>query len=323
MTTPLLPVDYFNGDADGLCALQQLRLTEPGPNVLVTGVKRDIHLAGHCLPPPGSRVTILDVGFKTNRRDVERMLEQGCTVRYFDHHKPGEIPTHPRLEVHIDEDPKVCTSLIMDRHLGGAHRAWAVVGAFGDNMRASATAAAAELGLTDQALDKLRLLGELLNYNGYGEDLADLHFHPADLFRHLHPFDDPLEFLAQSPQAQTLAEGYEADLKEADGRAPDLDEAVGRVFRYPGEAWARRVMGVQANRLANEKPDGATALCVDNADGSLRISIRAPLNRPQGAGDLCGQFPTGGGRAGAGGINALPPSDYPRFLEAFRAAFPQ
>ena len=36
--------DVFNGDADGLCSLQQIRLAEPADSVLVTGVKRDIAL---------------------------------------------------------------------------------------------------------------------------------------------------------------------------------------------------------------------------------------------------------------------------------------
>ena len=37
--------DVFNGDADGICALTQLRLAEPRPTAtLVTGVKRDIDL---------------------------------------------------------------------------------------------------------------------------------------------------------------------------------------------------------------------------------------------------------------------------------------
>ncbi|MGB5082223.1 MAG: acetyltransferase, partial [Burkholderiales bacterium] len=35
-------VDVFNGDADGLCSLRQLRLAEPAESQLVTGVKRDI-----------------------------------------------------------------------------------------------------------------------------------------------------------------------------------------------------------------------------------------------------------------------------------------
>ena len=37
-------IDVFNGDADGLCALRQLRLAEPAASELVTGVKRDIAL---------------------------------------------------------------------------------------------------------------------------------------------------------------------------------------------------------------------------------------------------------------------------------------
>ena len=36
--------DVFNGDADGLCALHQLRLEAPLDSVLITGVKRDIAL---------------------------------------------------------------------------------------------------------------------------------------------------------------------------------------------------------------------------------------------------------------------------------------
>jgi hypothetical protein len=36
--------DAFNGDADGICALHQLRLADPQEAILVTGVKRDIAL---------------------------------------------------------------------------------------------------------------------------------------------------------------------------------------------------------------------------------------------------------------------------------------
>ena len=37
--------DVFNGDADGICALIQLRLAEPADTTLITGVKRDTALA--------------------------------------------------------------------------------------------------------------------------------------------------------------------------------------------------------------------------------------------------------------------------------------
>ena len=37
----MLYIDVFNGDADGVCALHQLRLHNPQESRLVTGVKRD------------------------------------------------------------------------------------------------------------------------------------------------------------------------------------------------------------------------------------------------------------------------------------------
>lgn len=37
--------DVFYGDADGICALIQLRLAKPCESTLVAGVKRDIALA--------------------------------------------------------------------------------------------------------------------------------------------------------------------------------------------------------------------------------------------------------------------------------------
>ncbi len=33
----------FNGDADGICALHQLRLRKPLRSLLITGVKRDVN----------------------------------------------------------------------------------------------------------------------------------------------------------------------------------------------------------------------------------------------------------------------------------------
>ena len=39
--------DVFNDDADGLCALTQLRNAQPLEAELVTGVKRDINLLKH------------------------------------------------------------------------------------------------------------------------------------------------------------------------------------------------------------------------------------------------------------------------------------
>jgi hypothetical protein len=167
----------------------------------------------------------------------------------------------------------------------------------------------------------LQTLGELINYNGYGERLADLHLAPDALYRAIQPYAEPLDFFHEAPEAEVLREGFAGDLARAEGLAPLLDGPAGRVFRYPGEPWARRIMGVISNRMANDAPERATATVVDNPDGTLRISVRAPLTRPRGADELCRRYPSGGGRAGAAGVNALPPDALARFLDDFQAVF--
>ncbi|WP_363153578.1 hypothetical protein [Thiobacillus sp.] len=54
-------IDVFNGDADGLCALHQLRLADPADSELVTGPKRDISLLKRVQAHAGDRITVLDI----------------------------------------------------------------------------------------------------------------------------------------------------------------------------------------------------------------------------------------------------------------------
>ena len=89
--------DIFNGDADGICALHQLRLEEPRAAVPVTGAKREIALVERVEAEGGDELTVLDVSFRTNARAVTRALERGARCRYFDHHQAGELPRHPNL----------------------------------------------------------------------------------------------------------------------------------------------------------------------------------------------------------------------------------
>ncbi|MBI3994215.1 MAG: acetyltransferase [Candidatus Lambdaproteobacteria bacterium] len=314
-------IDVFNGDADGICALHQLRLAEPAAARLVTGVKRDIRLLTRLGAVRDAALVVLDISLAENRDDLLGLLARGCHVRYFDHHFAGEIPRHPALEAHIDPAPSVCTSLIVDSVLGGVHRPWAVTAAFGDNLGESAREAAQGLGYGDAQLGELRLLGELLNYNGYGAAIEDLHYPPDELYRAVAPYAEPLAFFHEAPEARRLRAGYEADLQAATALRPLLASPAACVVRFPAEPWARRVMGVYANHLANASPRRATSIVVDNEDGSLRISVRAPKARPQGADALCRRFPTGGGRAGAAGINALDAAQLPAFLAAFEQAY--
>lgn len=313
--------DVFNGDADGICALLQLRLAEPREAQLITGVKRDIQLLERVPAASGDRVTVLDVSMAKNRTDLERLLDAGAAVFYADHHDAGGAPPrHENLTALINEAPNTCTAMIINGHLRGRFAAWAVVGAFGDNLRKSALHLAETLNLTAEQTEKLENLGIYLNYNGYGETIEDLHFPPGQLFELMRPFEHPLEFIegAGRDNFVRLEQGYLADMTSAQAIEPAVCDANTAAFVFPNAAWARRVSGVYSNDLVNRYPDRAHAVLTEKNNGNYLISVRAPLNNKTGAVDLCKQFPTGGGRAAAAGINDLPADQYDTFIARFQ-----
>ena len=89
----------------------------------------------------------------------------------------------------------------------------------------------------------------------------------------------------------------------------------------PDEPWARRVSGVYSNDLTNLNPTRAHAVLSEKSNGNYLVSVRAPLSNKKGAAALCMQFPSGGGREAAAGINDLPEAMLPTFLQAFEDAF--
>ena len=316
--------DAFNGDADGICALIQLRLDEPRQSALVTGVKRDIALLTSIDGTEGDRVTALDISMEKNIEPLQRLLQAGAEVLYVDHHFAGDIPEHPKLEALINTASEVCTSLLINGRLKGRYAAWAVTGAFGDNLANSARAAAKAADLDDKVLGALERLGTYINYNGYGPTLDDLHFEPAELYRKLVEFKHPLDFIEQDKSTfEKLENGYRDDMQKASSIAPSHREDAAAVFMFPDAAWSRRVSGVFSNELVNQHPDRSHAVVTQSQDGSLLISVRAPLNRREGADEICRQFPTGGGRKAAAGINALPADQLPAFIDVFSRFYRQ
>jgi hypothetical protein len=311
--------DIFNGDADGLCALHQLRLVDPRAATLITGAKRDIALLARVTAQPGDELTVLDVSLDANREALLGALRAGARVRYFDHHFAGEIPHHPLLEAHIDPSAALCTSLIVDQHLGGRHRAWAVAAAFGDNLHAEAYSAAAGLGLRHDEIETLRELGECLNYNAYGRNLADLHFHPAQLYLRMQPYTDPLAFCSHAPELDTLRRASAGDMEQALALPTEEvgDDAV--VVFMPEAAWSRRVAGTFANELSRRHMDRTVALLVRSGAG-YQVSLRAPERGGSEMHLLAQQFETGNGRARSAGIQFLPDPDVARLLALLRSA---
>lgn len=318
---PPLAYDVFNGDADGLCALHQLRLAEPRDALCITGVKRDIALLRHVPCEPGIDVTVLDVSLDANIDALRRLLDGGARVMYFDHHSARQAFEHPQLQLVWDESPQVCTSVIVDRMLGGRYRPWAIAAAFGDNLDTTARRLAVAHGLAEHEIAVLATLGRLLNYNAYGESLDDLHMRPDALYRELHLFADPLEFVAASGCFAQLEHGYWQDLSHADAIEPYRSSPECAVYLLPDAPWARRISGTFANLLAAQSRDKSFAVLNERRDGACCVSVRSAQPDALAAHVLCDRYDGGGGRRAAAGINALPDASIDAFVDAFFSYF--
>lgn len=316
-----LNFDVFNGDADGICALLQLRLAQPCESILITGVKRDISLLKQVNANSGDRVTVLDISLDKNRQPLLDLLNNQVDVFYVDHHQSGEIPIHPNLQALIDTDANKCTSLLVDRFLNYRFTPWAITAAFGDNLSQTAILVAQERNFVGEQIKDLEQLGICLNYNSYGSNVADLHFAPDELYRCISGYESPLDFIADRKDIfQQLQEGYAYDFAQAEQTIAEFQNEKVAVFILPDAKWARRVSGVWGNDLANRFPGRAHAVLTHNLQGCFTVSVRAPLNHKIGADILCAQFPGGGGRKAAAGINCLPYESLNKFIERFAAS---
>ena len=314
--------DVFNGDADGLCALVQVRLANPQISKLVTGVKRDIQLLDNLTVTQQDVVTVLDISLKKNRDGLVAILQQGAQVLYVDHHETGDIPICANLTTIINTAPTTCTSLLVDEYLNGKYRAWALVAACGDNLLPQAEQLAKTLDITTTQFEHLKKLGICLNYNAYGHSGADLHFAPDELYKHLVQYASPLDFLIDKADIfEQLQAGYATDLELAQSTKPEYQDDKICVYILPDEAWARRINGVMGNDMANLNPQRAHAVLTYNAQGAYQVSVRAPIANKQGADELCGLFKTGGGRKSAAGINHLPLEALVDFIAAFKKQY--
>lgn len=311
--------DVCNGDADGLCAVRQWRLHDPSAARLITGLKRDIALLQQVPCVAASEVLVCDLSVQRNRPALDRLLDAGARVRWFDHHWSAEVPVHDRLDAHLDFSHEVCTSLLVDRYLGGRFRAWALVGAYGDELTAVADRLGAASGLGPLQRAVLRRLGLAINYNAYGEDASDVCITPAALYERLARHTSPWTLLRDEPVIHDIEACRRRDFRLAMGIQPHWQSAQARVVVLPSAAWSRRVSGFLANALAAVHPEQAQAVLTERPDGHYRVSVRAPRASPLGAHRLCQAF-GGSGRAAAAGIDALPPDALGPFVNALSQA---
>mgnify|MGYP001577941793 FL=1 len=276
----------FNGDADGICSMVQWGLVHGIDGQTVTGVKRDIELLEKINPGPGDEIIVMDISLARNHQRASQMVQDGIKITWFDHHLPGE--KIEGVETNINTAAEVCTARIIESYLG-VESDWAQVALHGDGLSSYS------------AKPEFKELGELLNYNGYGADLSDLHFHPNELLNLCLESETPSNFML-TPTFQTLQQGFANDMSHVDS----IVEADG-IYLLPDEAWARRVVGVMAHRINSEGP-GPHVIAIDKGE-TLQVSLRGQ----SGIGELCSLF-GGGGRATAGGIDALPKGEIPALM---------
>ena len=309
-------VDVFNGDADGILSLVQLRLAKPKESVLVTGVKRDIELLAKVDIDEASSVTVLDISMEKNSEALGSLLAANKQVFYVDHHRCGDIPESDHLHAIVDLDANTCTALLVNDYLNDAYYLWAIAAAYGDNMINSANVLADKHQVNEQDRAFLKQLGIYINYNGYGRSVDDLHFAPDALYQLLVKHENPLSLRDDDASVfYQLEKAYQQDMANAADAICHHDDNVGKVIELPDETWSRRVSGVLGNELANQSPDKAHAVLTKFNDDSYVVSLRAPLNNKQGADKVCSQFVTGGGRAAAAGINQLPANQLSQFID--------
>jgi hypothetical protein len=313
--------DVFNGDADGICSLVQLRLSSPKNSKLITGVKRDISLLKKISPIKQDSVTVLDISMKKNYQELVDFLELGVKIFYADHHQSGDLLSHENFRSHINQSSNICTSLIINKYLSGKYQEWAIVGAYGDGMDKSARIIADKADLSKDDRAQLRLLGECINYNSYGASEMDLLYHPSLLYQLLKRNHNPFNFISNEASVYNkLLDSYRSDISKAKDVSPEIENDNVSIIIFPDELWSRRIIGVYANLLMYSDKNRAHALMILNKNRDYLVGVRAPYNNKSGADMLCSMF-GGGGRRGAAGINNLPKQDKNNFIKEFKRQF--
>ncbi len=280
----------YNGDADGICSMVQWGLVHGIEGHRITGVKRDIRLLDRITPQVGDDIVVMDISLARNH-DLASALSQEHPIRWFDHHLAGE--KIEAIEYHINTGPNVCTARMVESYLG-VESDWAQVALHGDGLSQHST------------MPEFKELGELLNYNGYGSTLSDLHFHPDELMLACLQAETPQQFM-QTEVFANLRNGFAMDMEKS--ASIKMDSGI---HMLPDEPWARRVVGVFAHRI-NESGSGPHVIAIDKGD-TLQVSLRGQ----QGIGELASMF-GGGGRATAGGIDSLPKGEVTALMNEVNA----
>lgn len=310
----------FNGDADGIISQHILGLHAGAPDLLITGWKRDIRLLRKLPDGAAGDIHVFDISLRQNLEELPGLLaREGARVTWYDHHDPGDPPSHARLKLHISQAPGTCTAAIVNAVCGGVYPGWAAMAAYGDNVPVTGDALLREAGIDGEDRSLLRKGGILINYNAYGEKPGDALLRPDDVAGRMAGFASALDFCRDAGLLYSLEEQFARDGERFGGLKSLVDSEKAAAFLLPDEPWARRYGATWANERILARPGEALAILLPRDDGSYMVSIRSALKigKIGAASDLAGEFPTGGGRRLAAGINRLSAEDLLRFLDRF------
>lgn len=325
----------FNGDADGIISQHLLLLAGITPTQRLTGLKRDLrllrdvhHPVSHDTAPTTLDLYVFDINLRDSRDDLHRLLQNPTTkVTWYDHHEPGDIPASPRLRTRIATTRSACTGLLVHADLNAQGRGqdprWAAIAAYGDNLPDAAEALLKPLRLPAASREALREAGELINYNAYGETPADVLYQPLQVAMRMAEFRDPDAFMHDSGLIEPLRRKFAEDEAMMGALVPTAGCPGAALYTLPGTAWARRLGSTWANRTALQNPGTALAVLHPQSNGQYQVSIRAPRGRADAppASSLAAEYPSGGGRALAAGINRLPADQIDTFARRFMDAY--
>jgi hypothetical protein len=173
----------------------------------------------------------------------------------------------------------------------------------------------------------------LINYNAYGDEPGDALFEAAELAERMEPCASALDFCWEQSIIGPMAAQFDADRERFQELAPLVETPAAGAFLVPDQPFGRRYGATWANERVMQNPGQALAVLHPRKDGSYTVSIRSPRDWRGGEGgegvgtggkavpsaaDLAREFPTGGGRKLAAGIDALPADLLERFTDRFR-----
>ncbi len=291
----------------------------PKDSEVFTGVKRDVKLLRHCTNIENARFTVFDISLLSNRDNVNTILNKGNSIRWFDHHEPGDTDLGDDFEIFVDADPNCCTNILVDKFLEGLYRPWTICGAYGDNLHEQAE----KLNpcFNESSMSQLKEIGETLNYNGYGNKESDLTVHPKDVYLDIKNYESPFQYRDKSDVYYKIHTQMKSDEAELSSSEIMHDTQTGKVILLPDSRASIRYSGIYSNEQTTNNPDKAFAILTLVDGENYRISIRSPKTNPYGASKLALQFPTGGGREKAAGVNELPISELNQFIEKFEEVY--